>query len=128
MQNGPSELFEFVGNIEAREVFEGSIDVLVTEGFSGNVLLKASEGVASLIFGYLLQTGHEMDAVLKPLQRHFDYTNHPGALVCGIEKLVLKCHGNVSAKTLGHALIAAAKLLEGGFLNTLQREWSNIER
>ncbi len=59
-------MMKFVGNIEGREVFQGKVDVLVTDGFTGNVLLKTSEGVSFFILDYLKQTLKEE---VSPLQR-----------------------------------------------------------
>lgn len=85
----------FVGNIEGTVAFHGNVDVLVTDGFSGNVFLKASEGMASFIF----EESH--------LEQRFNYEEYPGALLCGLSRTVIKCHGNSGPNALLHALLAA---------------------
>jgi glycerol-3-phosphate acyltransferase PlsX len=89
--------FIFVGNVEARDLFSGEIDVLVTDGFTGNVLVKALEGGASFIFNYLSK---ELGQDLKPISRHFSYEHHPGARVAGVQGIVIKCHGRATQDSL----------------------------
>ncbi len=95
----------FVGNVEGDEVFRGNIDVLVTDGFTGNVFLKTSEGVAS----FLLQECHDLvhtmhsekgSFLLQKLQHRFHHEYYNGALVCGVDGIVLKCHGHTSSQGL----------------------------
>lgn len=103
-----SSQIEFVGNIEARDIFNGFIDVLVTDGFTGNILLKTSEGVSSFIFDYIKTSGLEPVKEAAALaQKAFDHTEHPGALVCGTEGLIIKCHGNTTETSLFHAIMGA---------------------
>lgn len=100
--------FEFVGNIEAREVFKGGLDVLVTDGFTGNILLKTSEGVGAFIFEALKSTfGGQMPESIVQMQKRFNYEEYPGALVYGIDGIVIKAHGNASALSLYQSIIFA---------------------
>ncbi|NGX31750.1 MAG: Phosphate acyltransferase [Chlamydiae bacterium] len=77
--------FTFVGNIEGQDVFEGTIDVLVTDGFSGNIFLKTAEGVANF-----LQSQYKFDL---PSLAY-------GAIICGVNGLVIKCHGKSKTQDL----------------------------
>jgi len=90
--------FQFDGNIEGKDVFQGNIDILVTDGFTGNIFLKTSEGVASLILDILKDKLPKEIALmgepyLKDLQSHLHYAKYPGAVLVGIRGLVIKCHG-----------------------------------
>lgn len=92
--------YTFVGNIEARQIFSGDVDVLVTDGFSGNVLVKALEGTADFIFDFLTKEGIDISSY----QSHFSYEGHPGAEVLGVEGRVVKCHGAATARSLYSAI------------------------
>ena len=108
---------EFVGNVEGREVFDG-MDVLVTDGFSGNVFLKTSEGVYSFIIDRLkdvLQTLSldQKEVVYRALQLEFDYEEYMGAIVCGVEGIAIKCHGRSSSKAMLNGIRGAVGLCCG---------------
>jgi len=116
---------KFVGNIEGREVFQGGVDVLITDGFAGNVLLKTAEGVYSLITQQLehvlegLRLDHRQ-AIFQSLRSQFDYEECIGAIVCGVDGIVVKCHGNVSDKGIYHAISGAIELVENGFIDKIK--------
>lgn len=108
---------DFVGNVEGRDVFKGAVDVLITDGFTGNVLLKAAEGVASLIFSSLAKSSQAkgvteaINPVVQDLHKQFSYAEYPGAIICGVEGVVVKVHGCASAKALYSSLIGAAECI-----------------
>lgn len=113
----------FVGNVEGREVFQGAVDVLVTDGFTGNVLLKTSEGVSAFILlqlqAALLEAAPEASQlIIRHLQTRFDYEEYNGAIVCGVDCVAVKCHGQSSAKGFLRGIQRAIRLVENGF--TLQ--------
>ena len=117
----------FLGNIEGREVFQGKVDVLVTDGFTGNVLLKTTEGISSFIFDYLKQelaqgSSTNIERVLDGLKRHFSYEEYPGALVCGIEGILLKCHGATTSRGVAQSISGAIHLVKNDLLNKIQEE------
>lgn len=89
----------FIGNVEGREIFQGACDVLIADGFTGNVFLKTAEGVSSFLLEYLKETSI---ASLLPLQ--FDYSQSPGAFLCGVDGVIIKCHGNASATILAQGI------------------------
>lgn len=82
----------FKGNIEPVDAFSGLIDVLITDGFTGNIFLKTAEGAARYILSQLKGAIREGDVL--------DYENYPGALVAGIDKVMIKCHSYSSGKAL----------------------------
>lgn len=121
----------FVGNVEGREIFKGGIDVLVTDGFTGNVLLKSTEGISSFILEYLTEKNKKhpsenLKLSLNGLQKHFSDTEYPGALLCGVDGLVMKCHGNSSAKTMLNTILAAIKLVRKNFLLQIKDELNRL--
>ena len=107
---------EFHGNIEGRDVFHGKVDVLVTDGFTGNVLVKTSEGIADVIFEYLMEAvqHHPSPALQKTLtsiQSLFDYAEYQGALLCGIDGIVIKCHGHSNTKAIFNGIKGAINMI-----------------
>jgi glycerol-3-phosphate acyltransferase PlsX len=117
----------FVGNVEGRDVFQGNIDVLVTDGFTGNVLLKTSEGISNFIFDYLFQELKEEERLVRALtvlQRRFNYDEYPGALVCGIDGILVKCHGAVTKKGVKQSIKGAIQLVRNHLLKKILEELS----
>jgi glycerol-3-phosphate acyltransferase PlsX len=117
----------FVGNIEGREVFQGGIDVLVTDGFTGNILLKTSEGVSSFILQQLQEVLQEIlpeqrKAILRYLHYQFDYEEYNGAIICGVDCVAVKCHGQSSAKGLFQGIQGAIQLVQNGFIDQIKQQ------
>ena len=98
-----NESLNFVGNIEGRELLLGDVDVIVTDGFTGNIALKTTEGVASLVMKMIKEammssTKGKIGALLAKdslyaLKDRFDYKSVGGALMMGFERAVVKAHG-----------------------------------
>ena len=108
----------FVGNVEGRDVFNGSCDVVVTDGFTGNVVLKTAEGVAELLFGAISREargslsgkigGALLKPKLRPLRDRVDYRKAGGALLLGVAGEVVIAHGRSDAEAMGNAVRVAA--------------------
>lgn len=112
----------FVGNVEAREVMRGQCDVLICDGFVGNVLLKSMEGVAQSLFSEIkgaINTGGVkaklgallLKDTLKGLKGKMDYSEHGGSPLLGINGICVKCHGSSNAVTVKNAILKQAYLL-----------------
>ncbi|MBI3508049.1 MAG: phosphate acyltransferase, partial [Chlamydiia bacterium] len=121
LQSLPESPFRFVGNIEGKSVFDGEVDGLITDGFTGNVFLKTAEGIASLILDRL--EAHipsdlldKLTPQLADLQRHLHYADYPGALLVGVKKIVIKCHGYSTPHSVGKAVFGAVELLKQNFM------------
>ena len=118
------EGIRFAGNCEARELRSGDFDVVVTDGFAGNVLLKSTEGTAKAITSMLKTElmgsvrGTIGGAIAKPafasLKKKMDYTEVGGAPMLGVNGGVIKAHGSSNAKAFFNAIRQAQKLVEGG--------------
>lgn len=103
----------FIGNIEGRDVFSGAVDLLVTDGFSGNVLLKTAEGMAFFIFNKLLKVASSpLKKEMEEVSKHFNYNEYPGAVVLGVDSLLIKCHGASSPKAIFHAIKGVCQILK----------------
>ncbi|GAA3406745.1 phosphate acyltransferase PlsX [Paenibacillus hodogayensis] len=124
----------FVGNVEAREVLHGNCDVLVCDGFAGNILLKSMEGTAEFVFKALKTefTRSFMSklaaAILKPglsaFKKKMDYSEHGAAPLLGINGLMLKCHGPSDANAFKNAVRQARIALSNGLVGAISTETS----
>ena len=117
--------FTFAGNIEGTSVFNGDVDVLVTDGFTGNVFLKTAEGLATLILDRLYthispQDLQKIEPQLLDLRHRLHYAEYPGALLAGVRGVVIKCHGYSTPQGFAKAIRGAAELVEEGFLDIFQ--------
>lgn len=131
LKTGP---LNFVGNVEGRDVYSGTADVVVCDGFIGNVALKISEGVAEMIKKLLLTeiSGSFLGRLAYPLiagpllnlKRKIDYAEFGGAPLLGVNGITMICHGRSSAKAIKNAIRRAKGIAEGRVRELIQR---NIE-
>jgi len=106
----------FCGNAEGRDLFNGRFDVVVCDGFVGNIVLKCVEALADSVFQTILEQIHEMAPtakeallpVMTALQRRHDAEEYGGAPLLGVDGVVIICHGNARARGISNALKAAA--------------------
>ena len=115
--------YVFKGNAEVRDVPNGDFDVVVADGFVGNVILKSIEGVSSLIMGMLkdsLRSSRRaragalmMRPALRSLKNRMDYKSHGGAPLLGVNGAVVKAHGSSDARAIKNAVRQARSMLEG---------------
>ncbi len=108
--------FDFVGNVEGVDVFSGACDVIVSDGFTGNVLLKVSEGCAEYLVRAMSRLMTEegvatdlRDRVVERISRDVDYSEYGGALLLGVEGIVTICHGRSKGPAIASALRFASK-------------------
>lgn len=121
----------FVGNVEARDVMQGACDVLVCDGFVGNVLLKAVEGAASTIFSQLKQefTSSLINklgaAILKPglvrFKKKMDYAEYGGAPLLGLKSPVIKAHGSSNERAMKNAIVSATRFIQQDVNDVIQQ-------
>jgi glycerol-3-phosphate acyltransferase PlsX len=113
----------FVGNIEGRDVIRGTCDVLVADGFVGNVLLKFYESVMGLVHGLLqaelAQSGATLD--LDRLFSAFDYTEYGGAPLLGVNGITIICHGGSPPRAIRNAIRVAMQAKEARMLGHIRR-------
>jgi glycerol-3-phosphate acyltransferase PlsX len=116
---------EFVGYVEGKDIFSGEIDVVVTDGFTGNVVLKTAEGTAKGVVGLIKQTIESAGLpervgalLLRPtlarLKKVVDYAEYGGAPLLGINGVGIVAHGRSDARAIANALAAALATREVG--------------
>jgi len=113
-------LHNFVGNVEAKEIFQNKADVLICDGFVGNVLLKTIEGVSRDIFAFLKEEIKKdlkarlastlLLSVFKRVRLSLDDSEHGGALLIGVKGVCIKCHGSSQGKAISQAILRQAML------------------
>lgn len=118
-----TKTISFYGNVEGRDITEGIVDVVVCDGFVGNIILKFGEGIALLIMqlvkdsirngGLLAKLGAmAVLPVFRHLRKRLDFTEYGGAPLLGIDGSFIICHGSSKAKTIRHAVRVAGELVE----------------
>lgn len=122
----------FVGNIEARDLFLGNVDVMVCDAFVGNVVLKFAEGFVKsimriikkeLLSGVLSKIGALLSAgAFSRLKKHFDYSEVGGAPFIGLNALVVKVHGSATEKDVVGAINQCIKFIENDMVNKIQEK------
>jgi glycerol-3-phosphate acyltransferase PlsX len=120
----------FVGNVEAGDLYAGRADVVVCDGFTGNIALKVSEGLVETVEGMLrdelAQTlGTRLGWLLsrrafRNFRRRVDYAEHGGAPLLGVAGITVVGHGRSSAKAVRSAILMAARLAGAGFIDKLK--------
>lgn len=124
----------FVGNVEARDVPKGACDVVVTDGFTGNVLLKLTEGFAWNTFRFMKNKFQEgklskLGAVLlvdklRDMKKEFDYSEYGGAPILGVKGPILKMHGSSGALACKNAILKAIPYVEGDIVGIIENNVS----
>ncbi len=126
----------FVGNVEGRDVFNGTVDVIVTDGFTGNVILKVSEALAEMVenllreeikrtlqasVGFLLSR-----SAFRRFKQRLDYSEYGGAPLLGIKGCVIICHGRSSAKAVKNAIRFASEFSRRNLAEKIQAQIAEL--
>lgn len=120
----------FIGNVEARDLLNGAADVVVTDGFTGNMVLKTIEGTASAVFkllkgAFMASTLTKLSAVmmkkeLKALKGVLDYSEYGGAGLFGLRAPVIKAHGSSDANAVMNAIRQARTMVQYNVIGTIR--------
>ncbi|AJC88245.1 phosphate acyltransferase PlsX [Campylobacter insulaenigrae] len=131
------QLPNFIGNAEGKDIFNGSIDVLVCDGFNGNILLKTGEGVASVITkllkqeiqkSFLAKIGYLLaKPAFRELKTHIDYEEYGGAPLLGIKECVIISHGKSGPKAIKNAIFQALNFSQSNINSVIEKELYNYE-
>lgn len=122
---------DFKGNCEARDLLSGDFDVVVCDGFNGNIALKSAEGTAGAIFSVLMDGINKgglraklgallLKPVLKGVKNKMDYNSQGGACFLGLNKVVVKAHGAAKRKSVCAAILQARKLAKSGVVEKIR--------
>ena len=122
--------FNFIGNVEAREVINSYTDIIVCDGFTGNILLKSTEGVAMSVMKLMKETllsstKGKLGAMLikddlKKLKSYMDYAEYGGAPLLGVNGGVIKAHGSSDARAIKNAINQGIKFAKGNIVEEIK--------
>ena len=126
----------FIGNVEGRDLYNGHVDVIVADGFAGNVALKSSEGVARLVRAVLKETlkatiTRQVGALLSrnafsDFKKRLDHTEYGGAPLLGIKGVCIITHGSSNTNAIKNAVRVASEFAEGRVNETIARELAGL--
>ncbi len=126
----------FVGNVEGRDLYNGRVDVIVADGFVGNVALKTSEGVARLVRSVLKETlkatiTRQVGALLSrnafsDFQKRLDHTEYGGAPMLGVKGVCIITHGSSNTNAIKNAIRVASEFAEGKVNETIAGELARL--
>lgn len=134
LKNAP---INFIGNIEGREIMDGECDVIVCDGFVGNVILKLIEGLSSTFMRNIKAlfmknfatklSALAMKGAFKEFKKKMDYTEYGGALLLGLKHPVVKGHGSSDAKAVFSAINQAVKFISLGVVDKIKDDLKKME-
>ena len=121
----------FIGNIEPRYILNEDMDILICDGFTGNIVLKLTEGIFNNIF-HLIQKNPDDEsittdqaALINNIENKFDYEEHGGTPILGIKGIVIKCHGSSTKKSIKQSIKTAKKLYEKKIITIIEENLSH---
>lgn len=124
--------YNFIGNIEGRQIPFGDADVVVADGFTGNLILKTYEGVAKVLMNGIKEAFYRnalskisylgVRSGINDMKTQFDYKEYGGAVMLGVKKPVIKAHGSADARTFKNAIKQAVWFLETDLINKIELE------
>ena len=128
----------FIGNVEGRDAFSGKIDAIVTDGFTGNVFLKTTEGMGKFVKRTLTEsfTKNILSKILaipalpaiKRFSKTMDYKSYGGALFLGVKKPVVKAHGSSDETLFEYTIIQAEKFVENKAVDRMIEEFQKTKK
>ncbi|MGQ9627728.1 MAG: phosphate acyltransferase PlsX [Anaerolineae bacterium] len=120
----------FIGNVEGKDVPLGLADVVVTDGFTGNVIIKLSQGVAKMLLGTMEEEIRKRPqailgallarSALRAAQKKLDYTEYGGGALLGVQGIVIIAHGRSNAKAIKNAVRVSAQAVESNLLQIIE--------
>ena len=127
----------YVGYLEGKDLFEGKADVVVTDGFTGNVILKLIEGTSKYMFSEIKKVLYKniftkigallMKSGLSNFKKTLDPDINGGAPILGVDGLVIKSHGSSKAKTIKHVVLKACDLVQSSFMEDIRNTFNEIK-
>jgi len=130
-----NNLKNFIGNIESRELFKNKADIVLCDGFTGNIVIKLIEGIISYMIKRTMTSvnTHSLSKLVKPvlspvfddISKSFDYEEYGGTPLLGVNGIILKCHGSSNSKAILNALHKTQKTFDNNLIKDLEEVISN---
>jgi glycerol-3-phosphate acyltransferase PlsX len=137
LKPGPHAIGRFAGYAEGKEIFKGQVDVVVTDGFVGNVVLKSVEGLGSAVVTLMKQEGKKnfmnilgflfSAGAFRRLKKKLDYAETGAAPLLGVAGYAFVCHGRSNARAIKNALLRASSAIQGRLIERLDEALATLE-
>lgn len=128
----------FIGNVETRDLQDSICDVIVTDGFTGNIIVKLTEGMGLMVLRelksrFLANTKSKIGALLlkdqfKGIKKEFDYIEYGGAPILGVKGAVLKMHGSSNGRAVKQTILKALPYVEENVIDTIEKFVQEYDR
>jgi len=124
--------FEFEGYIEGNHIMDGNVDVIVTDGFTGNIALKTAEGTANFITKNLKSSLNSLSLLLsykslKKFKNKLDPRKYNGAIFLGLQSPVVKSHGAVDSIGFAHSINVCNKIVKGNLIEKIKSNLITVD-
>ena len=124
--------FEFVGYIEGNHIMDGEVDIIITDGFTGNIALKTAEGTANFISKNLKQSLNKISmlfsySALKKFRAKLDPRKYNGAIFIGLEGPVVKSHGSTDSVGFAHSIDMCNKIVKSNLIEKIKSHLINVD-
>jgi len=124
--------FEFVGYIEGNHIMDGNVDVIVTDGFTGNIALKTAEGTANFITKNLKKSLNKLSLLisynsLKKFKNKLDPRNYNGAIFLGLQSPVVKSHGSIDSVGFAHSISVCNKIVRANLIEKIESNLITVD-
>ena len=124
--------FEFVGYIEGNHIMDGNVDVIITDGFTGNIALKTAEGTANFITSNLKKSLNKLSIIfsytaLKKFKDKLDPRKYNGAIFLGLESPLVKSHGSTDAIGFAHSINVCNQIVKGNLIEKIKSNLITID-
>ena len=124
--------FDFCGYIEGNHIMDGNVDVIVTDGFTGNIALKTAEGTANFITENLKKSLNKLSVLLsynslKKLKNKLDPRKYNGAIFLGLEKPVVKSHGGTDSIGFAHSIHVCNKIIKANLIEKIKANLITVD-
>ena len=132
LKNVDSKNFEFSGYIEGNHIMDGNVDVVITDGFTGNVALKTAEGTANFITRNLKKSLSKLSALLsyyslKKFKSKLDPRKYNGAIFLGLESPVVKSHGGTDSVGFAYSIKMCNKIIKGNLIEKIKSHLITVD-
>ncbi len=132
LKNNKVKNFEFVGYIEGNQIMDGFVNVIITDGFTGNIALKTAEGTANFITKNLKKSLNKLSMImsyksLKNFKEKLDPRKYNGAIFLGLESPVVKSHGSTDEIGFAHSINVCNKIVKGNLIEKIKSNLITVE-
>jgi len=133
LKNNNTKNFEFTGYIEGNHIMDGNVDVIVTDGFTGNVALKTAEGTANFITKNIKKSLNKLSMLLSynslnKFKEKLDPRKYNGAIFLGLQRPVVKSHGGTDAVGFAHSINVCSKIVKADLIKKIKSNLITVDQ